>query len=127
MNFTITSGQIIGLCTLIGALWGVWKIIKEMRKPNSDLRHMVERHADYLTKDDKRLKEVEESNETLKEIVSQHTNFIDHDENRLKEVEESNRMVLKSLLVIINHDITGNGVEKLKEVRNELQEYLIEK
>ena len=47
--------------------------------------------------------------------------------NLLKEVEESNKMILQCLLVIINHDITGNGIDKLKSTRDKLQEYLIEK
>ena len=36
-------------------------------------------------------------------------------------------MILQGLLVLINHDITGNGVDKLKETRDELNEYLINK
>lgn len=97
MNFTITSAQIIGLCALITALWGVWKIVKELKKPNDDLRHTVENHQLLL----------------------------DNDNKRLKEIEDSNKMILQCLLVIINHDITGNGVDKMKQARDELQEYLI--
>ena len=99
MDFTITSGQIIGLCGLITAIWGIWKIVKEFKKPNDDLKNMVNRHSGML----------------------------DNDNKRLKEIEESNKMILQCLLVIINHDISGNGVEKMKEARNDLQEYLINK
>ena len=49
------------------------------------------------------------------------------DDARLKEIEVSNKMILQCLLVIINHDITGNGIEKMKSARDELQEYLINK
>lgn len=99
MEFTITSNQILAICAFITAVWGVWKIIKEIRKPNDDLRAEVDKHTEFLTNDNK----------------------------RLQEVEDSNRMILKCLLVIINHDITGNGIDKLKEARTELQEYLIDK
>ena len=44
---------------------------------------------------------------------------------RLNNVEGSDRMLLRCMLVIINHDITGNGIDKLKETRDELNEYLI--
>lgn len=99
MEFTITSGQILGVCSMIAALWGVWKIVKEIKKPNDDLKAQVANHENMLASD--------------------------HD--RLKDVEASNKMILQCLLVIINHDITGNCIDKMKEARDELQEYLINK
>lgn len=99
MNFTITSAQILAFCAFITALWGVWKIVKEIKKPNDDLKNKV----------------------------AQHELLLDNDNKRLKDIEESNRMILQCLLVIINHDITGNGIEKMKSARDELQEYLINK
>ena len=97
MNFTITSSQILAFCAFLTTLWGVWKIVKEIKKPNDDLKNTVARHDKLLDNDDK----------------------------RLKEIENSNRMILQCLLVIINHEITGNGIEKMKTARDELQEYLI--
>ncbi len=97
MGFTITSEQITWLCAFVAAVWGVWKIVKEIRKPNADLKATVDKHDQLLNNDNK----------------------------RLKEFDESNQMVLKCLLVIINHEITGNGIEKMKEARDELQTFLI--
>ena len=54
MDFTITSAQIIGFCALITALWGVWKIIKEIKKPEDDLKEIVERHEKLLDNDNNR-------------------------------------------------------------------------
>lgn len=99
MGFTVTSEQIVYICGLIAALWGVWKIVKEVRKPNDDLKAKVVKHDQLL----------------------------DNDNRRLKEYEESNRMILQCLLVIINHEITGNGIENLKHARDDLQEFLINK
>lgn len=98
-EFAITSGQFMWLCTLIAGLWSVIKIIKEIRKPNDDLKKTVARHSELL----------------------------DNDNKRLKEHEESNHMILKCLLVIINHEITGNGIETMKEARDDLQKYLVDK
>lgn len=97
MDFTITSNQIMGFCSLVALIWGVWKIVKEIKKPSDDLKKLVDRHSAML----------------------------DNDNKRLKEIEESNKMILQCLSVIINHNITGNGIEQMKEVRNDLQEYLI--
>ena len=99
MEFTITSAQILAVCSFIAALWGVWKIVKEVKKPSDDLRASVNKHEDLLHKDNE----------------------------RLKEVEESNKMILQCLLAIVNHEITGNCIDKMKVVRDELQEYLIKK
>jgi hypothetical protein len=99
MEFTLTSAQIIGFCSFVAALWGVWKIIKELKKPNDELKQMVADHEKLLSADDE----------------------------RLRAIEESNKMILQSLLVIINHNITGNGVDKMKEARSDLEEYLINK
>lgn len=97
MEFTVSSEQIIWFCSFIAALWGLWKIVKEVRKPNDDIRAKLE----------------------------QHDKFLDSDNKRLKEIEESNHMVLQCLLVLINHSITGNGIDKMKEARDQLQDFLI--
>ena len=99
IEFQISSEHVLIICSLITGLYGVYKIIKELRKPNEDLRNKVEKHDKLL----------------------------DADNTRLKEVEDSNKMILQCLLVIINHDITGNGIDKMKDARDKLQAYLIEK
>ena len=45
---------------------------------------------------------------------------------RMKQCEDANQMILKCLLVIINHEITGNGIEKMKETRDKLQDFLVD-
>lgn len=99
IKFTVSSDTILLICSLIAALWGVYKIVKEVKKPSKDLQ----------------------------ETVYKHSKLLDSDNVRLKEVEESNKMILQCLLVIINHDITGNGIDNLKDTRDKLQQYLIDK
>lgn len=99
MEFTLTSGQIMAFCSFVACLWGLWKIVVELKKPNDDLKAKVE----------------------------QHDNLLNNDNERLKEVEESNKMILQCLLVIINHDITGNGIDRLKTTRDTLNEFLVNK
>lgn len=99
MHFIITSEQILGFCGLVVALWGVWKIVKEVKKPSDDLKAKVDEHDELLK----------------------------NDNERLKDIEQSNKMILNCMFVLINHDLTGNGIDKMKEARDELQEYLINK
>ena len=93
-GFLITSEQIIYLCGFVAAVWGVYKIIKELRKPSDDLRDKVEKHERLL----------------------------DNDNKRIHKIEESNQLILRCMLDLINHAITGNGIEKMKETRDVLQE-----
>lgn len=99
MEFVITSNQILGFCSFVAGLWGVWKIVKEIKKPNDDLKAEVEHH----------------------------TQLLDSDNKRLKEVEESNKIILQTLLVMVNHDITNNGYDELTEARDKIQNFLIKK
>lgn len=99
MNYTISTDQILWICSIAGALWGLWKIVKELRKPSCDLKATVDKHTEYL----------------------------DNDNRRMKEYESTNRMILRCLLVIINHEITGNGIETMKQARDDLQKFLVEK
>lgn len=99
MEFMVSSEQILGFCVLITSVWAVFKIIREINKPNDDLKRTVEQHSVAL----------------------------DNDNKRLKQLDDDNRMILQSLLVIVNHSIDNNGIDKLKEARTELQEYLIKR
>ena len=70
----------------------------------------------------------------LKEKVEEHEHKLSNDYVRMnsldglmKEVENSNEVICQSLFVLLNHEITGNSVDKLKEQRDRLEEYLIKK
>ena len=99
MEFTITSDQILGWCGFFASVFAVYKIWKEIKKPTEDKNKMILEH-------EKKLKD---------------------DDERLKEIEATDKLILQSLLVIINHDITGNGIQQLKDVRDDIQDYLINK
>jgi len=98
-EFTISSTEILGLCSALAVIWGTVKIIKEIKKPSDDLKNKIEQH-DY---------------------------FLDQDKKRIDNIDESNKILCKSMLVLINHEITGNGIDKMKQARDELQDYLIER
>ena len=77
MEFVITSNQILGFCGLMASFWGVYKIVKEVKKPSEDLKATVEEHGQC----------------------------IEDDHSRLKALEDSNKMILQCLLVIITSAI----------------------
>ena len=60
----------------------------------------------------------------LTEAVEEHERKLKNDDVRLNQQDADNQMMLKCLFVLINHDIDGNGIDKLKSTREELQEYI---
>lgn len=135
MDFVISSSQILGMCTLIASIWGVVKIVQEIKKPSEDLKTLIKKHDELLKQDNERLKRLEElqqqttlylQKDIIKQLDEQEEKLIKH-QTKIEENEQSNKMILKSLFVIINHDITKNGFDKLKETRDELQKFLVDK
>lgn len=127
IKFVFDLQQVIGFCALITSIWGVWKIVKEIKKPSNDLHDLVEHHDYLLKKDNQRLEKLESASLQIVSETESHDDDIKEIIKSLKDAEETNKIVLKSLFVIINHDITNNGIDKLKETLNELNSYLVEK
>lgn len=46
-------------------------------------------------------------------------------EEAIEELEKSNKIILQTLLALINHSIDGNGIEGMKTIRKELENYLV--
>lgn len=127
IKFVFDLQQVIGFCAFITGIWGVWKIVKEIKKPSNDLHDLVEHHDYLLKKDNQRLEKLESASLQIVSETESHDDDIKEIIKSLKDAEETNKIVLKSLFVIINHDITNNGIDKLKETLNELNSYLVEK
>jgi len=45
----------------------------------------------------------------------------------LEEIVKTNKMLCRCMVILLDHEITGNSIEKIKEIKNEMQTYLIEK
>lgn len=98
-NSTIAVSDIAYLLGFIVSVWGVVKIFKEVVTPYRIKMKEIEKNTEYLRRDDK----------------------------RIKYLEDSHAMIYECLLVMLNHEITGNGVDKMKQVRDEMQEFIINK
>lgn len=60
----------------------------------------------------------------LTDAVAEHGRKLANDDKRLDQLETDNQMILKSLFALVNHDIDGNGIDRLKATREELQDYI---
>ncbi len=138
-KFIISSEQIIYVITFCGVVWGAIygfvKFVNGIKKPNEEMRETVELHTELLAKDNERLKAVENSNRDLlihmqNDVytrLAEHDDMIHRQSELIKDNETANKMILRSLIVIMNHEVTGNGQEKLKNAMDELNKYLVEK
>ena len=91
-----------GVSVIAGGISAILKLFSPVRK----LRERVDKNEEFLERDWNRFKEVERQNQ---------------------QNEVANKEICKALLVLLNHEITGNGIEKLKKQRDELEQFLIEK
>ena len=92
MNIEIIK-NIGAILSLVLSLWAVYKVLIEIQEPRKALEKKVE---------------------TLDKWHRE-----DHD--RIKEMEEQQRLMLKSLYLLIEHEITGNGIVDLSEIKTEIE------
>ena len=130
MEFTITSQQILWICGFIASIWGVVKIIKELKKPSDDLKAKVQRHDELLHKDNERLNSLEKitlNQEGINRKLEEHTRILsDHDE-RLEEDKKRGDLMLKANMAILDGMLSEDDKESLKATRKEIHVFLVVK
>lgn len=130
MNFTITSQQIVWICGFIASVWGVVKIIKELKKPSDDLKAKVQRHDELLHKDNERLNSLEKitlNQEGINKKLEEHTHILSDHDDRLEEDKKRGDLMLKANMAILDGMLSEDDKESLKATRKEIQDFLVEK
>lgn len=102
----VTGDQLRGFIIVVAAIvvfmngiFGLIKNIREVKKPVSDIN-------DWRKTTDAKLAS---------------------DKKRLDDLENGNAALCRGILALLNHEITGNSVDKLKIAQQELTDYLIER
>lgn len=90
---------LLSVCGAISIVGGAGAIIMRVIAPAFKLSKRVERLETYNEKDYK----------------------------RLQSLEEMQKQQSKCLAAMLNHTITGNGIENMKKIRDELLENIIDK
>ena len=96
---SISLNDILWLSGFVASIWAMVKIIKEIKQPNEELRVQVKENTDKLNKD----------------------------YERIESIEETNKVLCECMLALLNHEITGNSVDKMKESRDKMEKHLIQK
>lgn len=130
MEFTITSQQILWICGIITSIWGVVKIVKEIKKPSNDLKETVNRHSQLLNNDNERLKAIEVFVKLQGEVnkkIDEHTQTLVEHNEKLEADKQRGNLMLKANIAILDGLLSEGDKENLKETRKEIQEYLVDK
>lgn len=99
---------ILGGCGMIVALGGAAAIIAKLFAP---IRR-IEARLDAL---EERHKSDQEDN----------VEKLNQDHKDISKLDESNRHICECMLALMDHEITGNSVDRLKQARNDLNTFLI--
>lgn len=105
-QITITYQTILALSGGIACIAGGVTAVAKLFTPFKKLKDKVQEHEDKLNEGDEEMKELDKA---------------------IKRIEDTDKVICKSLLVLMNHEITGNSIDKLKEQRDALEEFLIDK
>lgn len=127
---TIDLEYVLWLLGFIASAWGVVKIIKELKKPNDDLKETVRKHEEWLARDNERIKSIESlviTQEGIKKEVNEHSRRLGEHEERLEEDKQRGNLTLKANIAIINNMLSENDKDKLQETRDEIQDFLLDK
>ena len=63
----------------------------------------------------------------MAEQVEAHEERLANDHRRLTNLESSNRLIMRGVMQIMSHEMDGNHTAQLKEVRDDMERYLINK
>lgn len=127
---TIDLEYVLWLFGFIASAWGVVKIIKEVKKPNDDLKETVRKHEEWLVRDNDRIKSIESlviTQEGIKKELNEHSRKLGEHEERLEEDKQRGNLTLKANIAIINNMLSENDKDKLQETRDEIQNFLLDK
>ena len=127
---TIDLEYVLWLIGFIASAWGVVKIIKELKKPNDDLKETVRKHEEWLVRDNERIKSIESlviTQEGIKKELNEHSRRLGEHEERLEEDKQRGNLTLKANIAIINNMLSENDKDKRQETRDEIQDFLLDK
>lgn len=103
-EIAFTLQDVVYFSVLIGAITVFFKTYQGFKKPIEEYKKVEELQNKRLTQIEHRF---------------------DLQSTRMGEVEESLKILVRSQLALIDHAITSNGVDRMKMIRKELEEYLI--
>lgn len=114
-NVVITVEGLLWFCTAIAIVGGATAIIVKCFAPFQKMKAEVASKASVCDL------------EALKKEVEGLKIYQNTDHTELQKLEVGIEKICKCTLAITDHELTGNSVDKLREAKDEMQDYLIQK
>jgi len=57
--------------------------------------------------------------------ISDHDQMLKNDKERLDDTDKQLRILMRSMMAMLSHEISGNSVDKLRDSMNEINDYLV--
>lgn len=95
-----------GIITIGGAVAVVKRWIGRIKRPSVEIKTEVN---------------------NVEAMLEQHTQYFKNDKVAIDELKRGQSIMYRSHLALISHAIDGNNTEQLKEVKEDLQEFLIQR
>lgn len=73
------------------------------------------------------IRRIKQPSDELIKNVAEHSAMLNKDKKRLDGMENGQRALCTALLALLNHEITGNSIDKLRDAKDALTNYLISK
>lgn len=75
---------------------------------------------------DEKFSEIDRKLAADKELIDLHTRQLNAHEDRVKKLEEGNKALCHGIFALLNHEVTGNSIDKLKRAETAMKNYLID-
>ncbi len=114
-EIVITVEGLLWLCAAIITLGGAAAVIAKFVAPARKLRKDVDGKVDrteFLA---------------LKERFDQLESYQNIDHKKLQKIETGNEQICECLLALMDHELDGNSVERLRSAKHKMETYLIQK
>lgn len=113
-----TLGVILAICggflTIANVVDKLIAWVRDLKKPQNALEDRVEKLERQIEGE-------------YRAIFADYEARFKRDLQRIEEIEKSNKLTQKALLALMRHAIDGNHVDKLKQVADELNDYILNK
>ena len=106
IDFNILLEVCAGISIIGGACAYAGKLFKKLSAPLENLEKRLDHHDECLAKDKKRLDELE---------------------GQLKTNNSSTNLLLKAMMTILAHLETNNNTNEMKQMRKDIENYLIDR
>ena len=104
-DLSITIQTLLAIFGAIAAIMAGLSAIAKMFSPFKELKERVDAHDESLKAGNRHFEKLDVA---------------------LEEQSQMQREICKSLIVIMNHEVTGNSIDKLKQAQEDLQKFLID-